>query len=292
MAFLVVTTHDKCVGRSKKEIDVFEYRNYRFFLRDFYHRGKANKTLSLRGFSQLAGLRSPNYLKLVIDGDRNLTPQVATRFAKACELKGEAADYFCDLVAFNQARSALERARYYERLRKFNRYRKVYRLDDAHARYHSRWYIPAIRELVVRPDFRDDPKWIARTMLPNISPKEAEEAVKILCELGLLVRDKNGRLRQNEPSVSTADGPLGYHIVNYHHAMMERAAEALEKVPREDRDIASVTLCLSQKKMQQLKERMERFRFEIIEMYEPDENPERVVQVNFQMFPLTVKKED
>jgi uncharacterized protein (TIGR02147 family) len=279
------------MGRGNKEIDVFEYRNYRAFLRDVYQRGKANKTLSLRSFSQRAGLRSPNYLKLVIDGDRNLTPQVATRFAKACELKGEAADYFCDLVSFNQARSALERARYNERLRKFSRYRKAYRLDDAHARYHSRWYIPAIRELVVRKDFQDDPKWIARTMMPNISPKEAEEAIKILCELGLLVRDTGGNLRQNETSVSTADGPLGYHIVSYHHAMMERAADALERVPREDRDIASVTLCLSQKKMQELKEQLERFRIDIIEMYEPDENPERVVQVNFQMFPLTAKKE-
>lgn len=280
------------MSRGQKEIDVFEYRNYRAFLRDFYQRGKANKTLSLRSFSQRAGMRSPNYLKLVMDGDRNLTPQVADRFAKACGLKGDAADYFCDLVAFNQARSALERARYYDRLRKFSRYRKVYRLDDAHSRYHSRWYIPAIRELVVRKDFQEDPKWIARTMMPNISPKEAAEAIKILCELGLLVRDKKGRLCQNEPSVSTADGPLGFHIVNYHHAMMERAADALERVEREDRDIASVTLCLSQKKMQQLKEHLERFRFEIIETYEPDENPERVVQINFQMFPLTVKKED
>ncbi|MBN1654436.1 MAG: TIGR02147 family protein [Deltaproteobacteria bacterium] len=292
MVFLVVASYHESMSRGQKEIDVFEYRNYRAFLRDFYQREKANKTLSLRSFSQRAGLRSPNYLKLVMDGDRNLSPQVASRFAKACNLHADAVDYFCDLVAFNQARSALERARYYDRLRKYNRYRKVYRLDDAHARYHSRWYIPAIRELVVRKDFQQDPKWIARTMMPNISPKEAVEAIKILSELGLLVRDKKGRLRQNEPSVSTAEGPLGYHIVTYHHAMLERAADALERVPREDRDIASVTLCLSQKKMQQLKAHLERFRFEIIEMYEPDENPERVVQVNFQMFPLTVKKED
>jgi uncharacterized protein (TIGR02147 family) len=280
------------VGTGQKEIDVFGYRNYRAFLRDFYKRGKANKTLSLRSFSQRAGLRSPNYLKLVMDGDRNLTPQVAIQFTNACGLKGEAADYFCDLVVFNQARSALERARAYERLRKFSRYRKVYRLDDAQARYHSRWYIPAIRELVVRKDFQDDPKWIARTMLPNISPKEAADAIKILCELGLLVRDKNGRLTQNEPRVSTADGPLGHHIVSYHHAMLERAADALERVPREDRDIASITLCLSQEKMQELKKHLERFRIEIIDLFEPDENPERVVQVNFQMFPLTAKKED
>ncbi len=290
IAFQGRLVHARGVGRGKT-IDVFEYRDFRAFLRAYYKRGKAGGKLSLRSFSQRAGLRSPNYLKLVMDGDRNLTPEIAARFAKACGLKGESADYFCELAAFNQARSALERARHYERLSRFKRYRQIYRLDAAHRQYHAHWYVPAIRELVVRKDFQEDPKWIARTMMPSISPSEAEQAVKILCKLGLLVRDEEGRLRQSEPLVSTADGPLGHHIFSYHHAMMERAADALDRVPREERDIAALTLCISEKKMQELKDHLERFRFELLHLYEPDENPERVVQINFQMFPLTAKKE-
>jgi uncharacterized protein (TIGR02147 family) len=278
------------MGRSKS-VDVFQYRDFRAFLNAYYRKAKASGRLSLRSFSQRAGLRSPNYLKLVMDGERNLTPETAAQFARACGLKGEAADYFCELVAFNQARSAAEKERHYERLSKFRRYRRIHRLDGAQDRYHSRWYIPAIRELAARPDFQEDPKWIARTLLPSISPREASAAIKVLCELGLLVRDDNGRLKLAEPLVSTAEGPLGHQVAAYHRAMMERAAEALDRVPREERDIGAITLCISQNKMQELKARLERFRFELLDLYEPDDKPERVVQVNFQMFPLTVKEE-
>lgn len=151
MAFSDRPAHALRMGSRKREIDVFEYRNYRAFLRYFYQRGKANRTLSLRSFSQRAGLRSPNYLKLVIDGDRNLTPQVAARFAKACELSGEAADYFCDLVAFNQARSALERAK-----RNFNCWRRP--LQDYHrsrCAYRSKYQTRIGRRIrVSRLDYR------------------------------------------------------------------------------------------------------------------------------------------
>jgi uncharacterized protein (TIGR02147 family) len=174
-------------------------------------------------------------------------------------------------------------------MNKFLQYRKIYRLDNAHKLYHSRWYIPAIRELVVRKDFKEDPKWIARKMMPKILPKQAQEAIDILCKLDLLVRDEEGRLRQSEPLVSTKDGPLGYHVVTYHRAMMDKAKKALDTVPHEQRDIASLTLCLSEKKMQELKTHLERFRFELMKLYEPDSNPERVVQINFQLFPLSEK---
>jgi uncharacterized protein (TIGR02147 family) len=275
-----------------KSVDVFEYRDFRAFLNAYYRRGKASGKLSLRSFSQRAGLRSPNYLKLVMDGERNLKPETAAQFAKACNLKGEAADYFCELVSFNQARSAAEKERHYERLSRFRSYRRIHRLDGAQDRYHSCWYIPAVRELSARPDFREDPKWIARTLLPAISPREASSAIKTLCDLGLLVRDQSGRLRQADPLVSTADGPLGHQVAAYHRTMMERAAEALDRVRHEDRDIAAITLCLSQEKMQALKAHLERFRFELLDLYEPDDNSERVVQVNFQMFPLTVKNKE
>ena len=66
---------------------------------------------SYRSFARAAGFSSPNYLKLVIDGQRNLTAEMAARFAQACGLLGSAADYFCTLVAFNQARSAPEQDR-------------------------------------------------------------------------------------------------------------------------------------------------------------------------------------
>jgi uncharacterized protein (TIGR02147 family) len=273
-------------------VDVFGYRDFRAFLRAYYERHKAEKQgFSFGDFSKRAGLRSPNYLKLVIDGERNLTPDVAHRFADACGLRDEAIDYFCALAAFNQAKTARERELHYAKLQSFRRFRAAHRLDAAQSAYHSEWFIPAVFELCARPDFDEDPRWIAKTLLPPISPKQAQQALSVLEELSLLVRNARGRLEQAESVIETPEGPLGHHVVQFHRTMMQRAAEALDRVPREDREIGALTMCVSEARMRELKAELEAFRNQLAERYKADPLPERVVQVNFQLFPLSRKKE-
>jgi uncharacterized protein (TIGR02147 family) len=274
-------------------IDVFAFNDYRLFLRAYYDAGRAegSPAVTLRAFGKRAGLRSPNYLKLVIDGDRNLTPAVAPRFAEAAGLRGEAAAYFCELVAFNQSKTATERAHAYERLRRFAKHRKVHKLDAEQTAYHEHWYLPAIRELVAHKDFRDDPKWIAKKLVPKIAVRDAERALQTLQTLGLLSRDDQGRLVQCEPLLETPDGPLGHHVVRYHRTMLQRAADALDDVPREQREIASLTLCVSKSQARELKERLERFRDELLHVFAAGTDASRVVQLNLQMFPLSSEED-
>ena len=63
---------------------------------------------------------------------------------------------------------------------------------------------------------------------------------------------------------------------------------ALDELPREERDISTLTLCVAESAVEDLKERVRAFRRELLAFAELDPNPERVVQVNFQIFPLTV----
>jgi uncharacterized protein (TIGR02147 family) len=272
-------------------VNVFEYLDYRRYLRDLYQQRKAAcYGFSHRSFSRRVGLRSSNFLKLVMDGERNLTPEMAHRFAEGCGLDGREVDYFCELVAFNQARTASEQKRCHRRLFRFKQYRDIHKLDEAQVDYHSTWYIPAIRELAARADFRDDPKWIARVLKPRITPGEAKKALDTLLHLGLLKRDGKRRLRQSESLVTTGIGPLGHHVVSYHRAMLERASEALDTVPREEREISSLTLCVSREVMLDLKERIREFRRELLQAAELQGEPEIVAQINFQLFPLSESK--
>ena len=269
------------------EIDVFSYLDYRAFLRDFYHDQKTrSRGFSYRAFSKHAGLKSPNYLKLVMDGDRNLTSEMADRFGRACGLRDEALGYFIDLAAFNQAKTSTSRNASYARLTSFRGHKKTHKLDLAHAAYHATWYMPAIRELVLRRDFREDPDWIARTVLPPIAKQEAQKALATLLELGLLVQQR-GRIVQGESLVSTGAETSGLHIGNYHRTMMVRAAEAIDLVPASDRDISSLTLCLSDDGLRRIKARIQSFRRELLELSALEDVPVQVVQVNFQLFPLS-----
>lgn len=270
------------------EIDVFQYLDYRAYLRDWYHaHNQDGRSFSYRAFARRAGLKSPNYLKLVMDGTRNLTPQTAERFTKGLGIDGEEASYFMDLVAFNQAPTSVERNKQYSRLTSFRGYRKAHRIDLAHAAYHSAWYMPAIREMAASPCVDGDPSWIAQQLVPPITRKEAERAIETLIALGLMVREDDGRLRQVDELVSTGAEIQGLHIANYHRAMMERASAAIDLVPSEERDISSLTMCVGEDGLRRLKARVQRFRRELIELSALDDDPVQVVQMNFQLFPLT-----
>lgn len=272
-------------------IDVFEYLDYRSFLRDHYNaRKRTSKAFSYRSFSRRAGLKSPNYLKLVIDGERNLSRDMAGRFGAAAGLEDDALRYFKDLVAFNQAEGAAEQRKHYARLTGFRRYRKAHKLDLTHAAYYSAWYMPAVRELVARADFRDDPSWIATQLLPEISRAEAKRALATLLELGLVVRDASGKLRQADALLSTGAETRGVHIASYHRAMAERAMASIDLTPASERDISSLTLCLGPAGLRTFKERIQRFRRELLEISALEDEPEQVVQINFQLFPLSKRR--
>lgn len=267
---------------------MYRYLDYRALLRDYYaERKQHGRGFSYRAFSRRAGLHSPNHLKRVIEGERNLSPEVAQRFADACGFAGKDALYFCELVAFNQARTTKERQARYEALSSYRGFRRAQKLDVAHAAYHSHWYVPAIRELAAARGFRADPEWLAKRMLPAITREQAERALHVLFELGLLVRDADGRTVQAEAVVSTGEETSGVHIVNYHRSMMQHAVEAIDRVPRAERDISALTLCVSPQGLARLKQRIQEFRRELVGIEGADGRGETVVQINIQLYPLT-----
>jgi len=269
-------------------VDVYGYLDYRAFLRDFYAAKKAkSRAFSYRSFSKRAGVASPNYLKLVVEGQRSLSVKMAEKFAQACGLDTDASRYFVHLVAFNQAKTSPERSLHYGKLTSFQHYRQAHKLEIAHAAYYSDWFMPAIRELAAARDFRADPEWIADQLIPNIAPLQAARALETLIELGLLVKDDAGRLVQADALLSTGAETRGLHIAAFHRAMTQRAIESIDLVPAQDRDISSLTLCLSRGGLRAFKERIQRMRRELLELSALETEPEQVVQINFQLFPLS-----
>lgn len=88
-------------------LNVFNYIDYRHFLKDFYdYSKKINKKFSYRYFALKAGFSSSGFLHLVIDGKRNLSRKYIPRFAKAIGFNREERIYFDALVSFNQAEDA------------------------------------------------------------------------------------------------------------------------------------------------------------------------------------------
>jgi uncharacterized protein (TIGR02147 family) len=279
------------MARSRQEPapNVFAYLDARKYLGDYYaHKKRTAPGFSYRSFGRRAELKSPNYLKLVVDGERNLTPEMAHRFATACGLSGSSLNYFVDLVAFTQARTTDEKSARYDRLLRFREHRSMHRIDIAYGQYHSRWYVPAIRELAFRRDFRPSAAWVGAQLLPPVPEKDVEAALALLIELNLLA-EVDGRLVPTETLVSTGSEVKGLHYVQYHRAMIARAVVALDELPPAQRDISSVTLCLGPGAIPKMKERIRAFRRELLQLSVDEATPVQVLQVNFQLFPLSVE---
>lgn len=272
--------------------DVFAFLDVRAYLRAYYDAQKSSgRGFSYRAFSRRVGLASPNHLKRVIDGDRTLTPEMAGRYADAIGLTGSARSYFIDLAAFGRAQTADAREAAYQRLLGYRRVREAHHLEHAQAAYHKHWYLPALRELVTLRHASQDPRWLGAHLLPPVSPTEVKSGLKVLKQLGLLVEDEDGRLVQGKPVVTTGSETRSLHVAAFHRAMMERAADAIDRVPPSERDISSLTFTCSEASLTEVKRRLVAFRRELIALLADGEDEDRVVQLNLQLFPLSVGSE-
>jgi uncharacterized protein (TIGR02147 family) len=96
---------------------ISEYTDYRQFLKDFYEdTRKSNLSYSFELFSRKAGISSKGFLHNVIQGKRNLSKSHVFGIAQAIKLNKSETEYFENLVAFNQAKNAGEKAVFFDRL--------------------------------------------------------------------------------------------------------------------------------------------------------------------------------
>jgi uncharacterized protein (TIGR02147 family) len=267
---------------------IFEYDDFRKYLKDYYlHSKSINKNFSFRFFSRLAGFKSSAVLKHVIDGYANVATNSIEKYIKALKLNKEEAFFFENLVKLNQAETVHERQHYAELLLSSKRYKKLHPLSDSQFNYYSQWYFVPVRELVGMPGFKEDPEWIARRINPRITASEAKKAVEELLFLGLLERAANGRLIQTNANIATSNEVSSAFVALWHREMMKKAAESIDRHPREKREISAVTFKMSPAAVKQFKEVVDKFRDQVREIATNDHGDKAVYQMNLQLFPLT-----
>ena len=267
---------------------IYEYMDYRQYLHDFFEEKKrALRFYSYRLFSQKAGFRSPNFLQLVIKGKRNLSKESVYKFTKALGLNRKEADYFENLIFFNQSKTLEEKRVYLEKIMKYRAQCDPRKIEEAEYAYYSHWYNPVVRELVEALDFKDDFNRLCAAVVPSITGAEAAKSVDLLLKLQFIERKDDGTYAKTAPSLSTGPQVRSVAIANYHRSMLQLASDSLERFDPSDRDITSLTLSLSEETRKAMIERLQQFRRELLDMAEQDEKTGRVIQINFQIFPLS-----
>jgi uncharacterized protein (TIGR02147 family) len=270
---------------------VYGQTDYRQFLREFYaHRKAGERGYSFRIFARQAGFNTPNILKLVMDGQRNLTPESTEKFIIGLSLNAHSADYFRVLVQMNQTSDDAEKIRCYEKLIQLTPHAKKRDLDADSVEYLSHWLYPVLRELILLPSFREDPYWIAQKLCGSASVAQIVSALTFLEKSEFIVRDENGRFVPKDNMVLSSDEVRSLAIRQYHRMLLDQAKERLSDLEKEDREYGALTFLLPQNRFDDLKAKLKDIRRSLhlwaLEAAR-DQSCEDVIQVNIMMYPQT-----
>jgi uncharacterized protein (TIGR02147 family) len=268
--------------------NIFSYLNYREYLEDFYNEKKSkNGAFSYQGFADRAGFKAKSFIKHVIDGKKNLSADSAAKINNVLKLGEKPFSYFCDLVAFSQAKTLQLRNYYFERLSSYNRRSKARLLLQQQYDLYSRWYHHSVLEMVQHADWHGDYDLLGRLLKPRVPGRKVKQSVELLLKLGLLRRTKSGVYEQVDPVITTGDEVQSLAVQNFHTQNLALAASSIDTVERSQRDISCLVLGLSDSGIQTVKGEIQKFRKKLLEIAETEAKVNKVYHVSFQMFPTT-----
>ncbi|MBI2342883.1 MAG: TIGR02147 family protein [Deltaproteobacteria bacterium] len=272
----------------KHRLHLFQYTSYRAFLRDLYaHKKETVRGFSHRVFVRLCGFTSPNFLKLVMDGQRDLGKSAQHKLIGAlCNNKVER-EYFAALIHFEQARSIEAKNQHLSTIARLCHKKQVRTMDVDQYAHLSHWHNVAIRELVTFEDFVEDVSYVNRKLCTQLTQKQLAMIIDQLLAIKILVRDSHGRLVQRDAHVVCAPEIFSVAVVNYHHAMLDKAKMAIAHTPHTHRDISGLTVSIDRQTFEQIKCAIQRCREEIHHIAAQTEKREVLYQVNFQLFNLS-----
>ena len=190
---------------------IYFYQDYRKALLDFYHFKKNdNQDYSYAAFSKQAKLKSLNYLKLVIDGKRNLTISNIHSFAKVLQLQGAEIEYFEAIVLMNQSKLTVETKYYQVRAKNIRQSNAIEVIRTRNSQHISDPLTPVV---LICSSRRTHAEATAKVMYElKMSKYEAGKRIDELIESGSLKIDPQNRLVF----------PQAHEIVHQPHGMDER----------------------------------------------------------------------
>ena len=267
---------------------VFEYLDYRHFLRDYYLEKKALSKFSFREFSKAAGFASPVFIKLVIEGKSDLSKPSSIKLCKAMGLEKKEKNFFEDLVHFNQAKNIGDKMRFLERLKRSTTNAVPAVLTDEQFEYFSRWYHPVVRELLNLTEFNGNVEALSAMIIPAIKTPALVKSIALLKRIGLIEEDSRGKLRATKQFVSSSGIEMQTLAVkNVQREMALLAGDAISTVPAEERDISGVSIGISPEGFLKARDELARCRQRLLEIAAEDEKSDQVYRINLHLFPLS-----
>ncbi len=270
-------------------VKVFEFQDYREYLKAYYEDQKATtKSFSYRLFSKKANINTSSFLYHVIQGKKNLTKNSIINVSGAIGHTREESEYFENLVFFNQAKTIVEKTHYYSKLIEIKRPINIESIEKSKYEFYKEWYHSVLREAVSFFKFNEDYTALGKFLIPQISEKDAKNSVQLLEKLEFIKRDEHGVYKQTNNLINAKPNPIEALIAQKHQIKMaELGIKAYDSTAIHERLSTSTTFSISEQTYRLILLKAREFRRDVMELAKIDNDPERVYQMNINLFPVS-----
>lgn len=266
--------------------DFFKYLDYREYLRDHYNENKSShRYFSFRYIARKTGLDASFYVK-VINKQKHIANSAIPTMINFLKLSKREGAYFSTLVHFNKSKTTDQESFYLQKLLLLRKPAATVLENDLYE-YFASWWNVAIREELNIIDFTDNFADLAGRLHPPVSLQQVKRSISLLEKLGLIQKDSQGRWKPTHNFLTNNGVDNAKAIRSYQKSGLKLAATAIDSIPREERDISTLTISASSECLEIIRERLTEIRREIIETVRKEKDVEEVYQLNFQIFPLT-----
>jgi uncharacterized protein (TIGR02147 family) len=266
---------------------IFEYLDYRDYLKDFYESRKAGHSyFSYRLFGSKTGLDA-SYLAKVLIKSRHIADSSIAAIISYCGLKDQETEYFETLVHFVKAKSHRESKLLFEKLLSLKSV-GANKLIEAQYEFYQKWYYSAIRSIIEFYDFRgSNYQALGDQLSPQITAKQAKESIQLLEKLQLICKDVTGRYKMTDASITTGTRWQSLAIRAFQEETIRLSQEALSRHPKQMRNVSTVTMNVNEDHFREIEAMIKDFRNTIVKYVNDQTDPDRVMQLNIQLFPLS-----
>jgi len=263
-----------------------DYLDYRHFLKDYYEeKNRENNFFSYRFIGQRVGIDASHLVK-IFQGKRHIGDSSIEAFSRFLHFNKSDSEYFTTLVKFNKARSDREIKLWYERLLA-SKSINSHVLGRDQYEFYQKWYYTAVLMCLDFYRFNGDYKELSKMLSPEITVKEAKNAVELLERLELIKKLDDGSYYLTNEVVTTGDKCRSVAVRSYQEESIDLARQSLDRHQKEVRDISTVAMTINKKDLESIKEQIKEFRSKLLRHATECQDPDAVYQLNLQFIPLT-----
>jgi uncharacterized protein (TIGR02147 family) len=278
--------------------ELSQFVDYRKYLEAFYQaklkesRGRL-RPYSYSDFSAAADIKSPNYLKLIIEGKRNLSRDMCKKFSKALKHGRSQSKEFSLLVDYCQEKDPLQRTK---NLKELSEYRAKKSIRSGAINQEtwdqvSNWLVWVLYAMADQKDVRFTPRDLRELLRGQVNEAQIQQALdKLLKAKDIEIDPETFEAKRTGLTMSGLDDVPPELVRKIQSELIYLGLESLHKNSAQEREVSGFTLAMTEKEFEWVRFELRKLRKQIqkeISMKREQSPGERVYQVNIQLFPVT-----